>query len=149
MIALICLFQGINVPFIIPSEYKATAETMKHMPQNDTEHPLTGESRRFIVGDRFHSSTNPHKSHLCKFHNINLCQQSHALKTSYQESENNRKNNKRLRSSCMQNFHTHFYYNYLMDLYQNETIVLSQKRRLEEKTKKSVVRDNYFRFVIQ
>ena len=64
---------------------------------------------RYVLGDRFHVANNPHKSPLCWYHDINLLQQSNTIKTSYQESENNRENVWRLRSSCMQNFSSHFY----------------------------------------
>ena len=44
-------------------------------------HPMTGSTRRYVLGDRFHSTTNPHKSSLCKFHDINLCLQANSLKS--------------------------------------------------------------------
>ncbi|CAB3993984.1 Hypothetical predicted protein [Paramuricea clavata] len=84
-------------------------------------HPFTGSSRRYVLGDRFHTASNPHKSPLYEYHNINLLEQSNSIKTSYQESENNRKNVRHLQSSCMQNFSTH-----LMDFYQNTEIVREQ-----------------------
>lgn len=77
--------------------------------------------------------------------------QSNTIKTSYQESENNRKNVRRLRSSCMQSFSTHFFYNFLMDFYQNEAIVKEQKALAEKDLKlgQEVSRDGYMHFVIQ
>ena len=112
--------------------------------------PITGSSWRYILGDRFHSTTNPHKSPLCSFHDIILCLQANALKTSYQEVENNRKNKKRLQSAGVQGFGTHFLYNFLMDFYKNEMIIhkqlLNLKKRLPEGFQ--VKRDKYVRFII-
>lgn len=110
-----------------------------------------GSSQRYILGDRFHSTTNPHKSPLCNFHDINLCLQANALKTSYQEAENNRKNKKRLQSAFVQGFGTHFLFNFLMDFYQNEMIVhkqlLNLKKRLPEGFQ--VKRDKYMLFIYE
>ena len=104
-------------------------------------------SERYVLGDRFHSSTNPHKSPLCEFHNIDKCLQANSLKTSIQESQNHRKNKKRLRSAPMQNFETHAMFNFLMDFYQNREIVEKQRKNLE-KTGHKIVRDRFHRFVI-
>ena len=113
-------------------------------------HPVTGSSRRYVVGGRFHTSSNPHKSLLCSFHDINLCAQKDAIKTSYQECQNNSKNVKRLRSSTMQSFHVHFMYNFLMDYYHNEMIVQKQKSHLKKLLKETQVltRDSYHRFIV-
>ena len=92
---------------------------------------MGGSSRRYVLGDRFHTSTNPHKSPLCDYHNLNLCLQANTIKTSYQKSENHRKNMKRLRSACVQGFGTHFPYNYHMDFYQNEVIIEKQLETLQ------------------
>ena len=112
---LFTLSQGISVPEIVPSKFKDT-DTQSECSGEDFVHPISAKSRRYVVGDRFHSATNPHKSPLCIYHDVNRCAQSNAIKTSYQESENNRKNNIRLRGSCMQNFHHHFFCNYLKGL---------------------------------
>ena len=96
-------------------------ESPEHVPQ--FVHPVSGNTRHFILGDRFHDSTNPHKSPLCRFHNINLCQQANMFKTSFQEMKNNQKNKKHLHSSCMQGFGVHYLYNYLMDFYDNKDFV--------------------------
>lgn len=137
------------MPEIVPVEYRTTVAAAK--PESSLlhfDHPVSQTSRRFVVGDRFHTSANPHKSPLCEYHNINNCAQAFTLKTSYQESENNRKNKNRLRSSCMQSFHIHFYYNYLMDFYQNEKVVEEQKQKLEATSGRAVSRDRYMKFVI-
>ena len=83
-------------------------------------------TRRYVLGDRFHNRSNPHKSPLCVYHDIDKCQQSLTIKTSYQEVKNSHKNWRRLRSSCAQS---------LMDYYQNEAIVQSQRLRLESMLK--------------
>lgn len=64
------------------------------------------------------------------------------------ESENNRKNIRRLRSACVQNFGVHFLYNYLMDFYQNEQIVHSQLSYLKKHFQGTgeIVRDKFMRF---
>ena len=109
-----------------------------------------GSSRRYVVGDRFHTTTNPHKSHLCQFHDINLCLQRDTIKTSYQECQNNSKNIKCLRCSTMQSFPVHFIYNYLMDFYHNEEIVEKQRKQLASTLKEgqSLKRDRFLRFVV-
>ena len=113
-------------------------------------HPLVDTNRHFILGDRFHAATNPHQSHLCRYHDLDLCLQANTLKTSIQESQNNRKNQKRLRSSTIQNFETHVTYNYLMDFYQNEEVVDRQRKIMEQRLSKGqhLSRDKFLRFTI-
>jgi len=115
----------------------------------ELEHPLTRSTDRYVMGDRFHTATEPHKSPLCEFHNLQHCNQAFTIKTSYQESENNRKNFLRLRSSTMQSFPVHFLYNYLMDFYHNENIVSSQKLKIEKTldANQFLSRDIYHRFI--
>ena len=80
------------MPEIVPAEFKpVSVDDEVKDSANKWTHLITGSSRRYILGDRFHSTTNPHKSPLCSFHDINLCLQANALKTSYQEAESNRK----------------------------------------------------------
>ena len=139
-----------SVPLLTTAEYRE--KDINIFQSNDTMvHPLTGSSRRYVLGDRFHTASNPHKSPLCEYHNINLLAQSNSIKTSYQESENNRKNVCRLRSSCMQNFSTHFFYNYLMDFYQNMEIVNGQYDIVSKKLKtgQRICRNAYMQFVIK
>ena len=143
-------FQGVSVPTIVPEEFQSSkTETFNQgISGNVNKHPLTGSSRRYVRGDRFHSKSNPHKSPLCSFHNIDLCQQASTIKTSIQESLNNKKNKKRNRSSYTQNIKTHIYYNYLMNYYKNEEIVRKQKRYLEITSFKQVNRDQFMRFIL-
>jgi len=144
--------EGVNVPDIVPAEFRPVSVDVEVEGTADKwVHPITGSSRRYILGDRFHSTTNPHKSALCNFHDINLCLQANALKTSYQEAENNRKNKKRLQSACVQGFGTHFLYNFLMDFYQNEIIIHKQLLNLKKGLPEGfqVKRDRYRRFVYE
>ena len=138
------------MPDIVPAEFKPVS-VEGGGNEDPWAHPMTGSSRRYVLGDRFHSTTNPHKSSLCKFHDINLCLQANSLKTSYQEAENNRKNKKRLQSACVQGFGTHFFYNFLMDFYQNEIIVQKQLQNLQKRLPEGfrIKRDKYMRFVYE
>uniref|UniRef100_A0A7M5UYH7 HMG domain-containing protein n=2 Tax=Clytia hemisphaerica TaxID=252671 RepID=A0A7M5UYH7_9CNID len=139
-----------DVPNIVPIEFRDVAPIPMN-PKNSNVHPITYKERRYVAGDRFHTGTNPHKSPLCEYHNVNLAQQGNTLKTSYQESMNNKKNKLRNRTSCTQGFLHHFYYNYLMNFYENEEIVSKQRRNLENmvsNTGKIVKRDEYSRFVV-
>lgn len=131
------IFKNIDIAMMTVAEFRDSDN--KPIDSPDTlAHPLTGSTRRYMLGDRFHTGSNPHKSPLCHYHNINLLNQSNTIKTSYQESENSRKNSRRLRSSCMQNFSTHFLYNFLMDFYQNEMIVKKQRNNIEKSLDKSL-----------
>ncbi len=138
-----------NVPEIVPEEFSC----LKPQPVTDPnltgyEHPISKSNRRYVLGDRFHANNHPHKSPLCAYHDIDLCAQGTTIKTSYQESQNNRKNKKRLRSSCMQSIHTHIFYNFLMDFYDNEEVVKKQTEELQSKTGRKICRDKNLRFVI-
>ena len=143
----------VSVPQVVPSEFssvKLSEGNLNFDPANPLQHPLTGSTRRYVVGDCFHTSTNPHKSKLCGFHDINLCIQRDTIKTSYQECQNNSKNIKRLRSSTMQSFPVHFIYNYLMDFYHNESIVQKQHKQLSSTLQDGQIlkRDKFLRFVV-
>lgn len=141
----------VDVPEIVPTEYRGTSTQLpKAEDLEPFQHPVTLSTQRYVLGDRFHSSSNPLKSPLCVYHDINKCRQRLTIKTSYQEVENSRKNQRRLRSSCAQSFDTHFLFNYLMDFYQNELIVKDQWRKLQSMLKEgeSITRDAYKRFVI-
>jgi single-stranded DNA-specific DHH superfamily exonuclease len=91
---------------------------------------------------------------LCEFHDINLCRQANVYSaTSYQEMKNHQKNKKHLRSSCMQGFGVHFLYNFLMDFYDNEEIVIKQEEMLSKTVKglkgKEIKRDKHSRFYFE
>ena len=83
-----------------------------------------------MLGDRFHTTTNPHKSPLCSYHDVNLADESNTLKTSIQESQNFRKNVRRLRSAGQRQMEVHIAFNFLMDYYQNEEVVQKQYKCL-------------------
>lgn len=138
-------FQNNDVPQIVPSEFRKANENIS-ISQDHKIHPLTGETRRYICGDRFHNQTEPHKSHLCLFHDIDTSNQSSTIKTSFQESLNHKKNLRRNRASCVQDILHHIFYNYLMNYYDNEQVVSAQKNFLTEKYSKKITRDEYLRF---
>lgn len=131
-----------NVPAIVSPEYSDGTTTRRDSDPTSQRH--------FVLGDRFHSSSEPHKSPLCQYHDLDLCCQANTIKTSTQESQNNRKNVKRLRSSCMQSFEVHIAFNYLMDYYQNEEIVANQRKIIEKDLVdgKKIIRNNLMRFII-
>jgi hypothetical protein len=114
-------------------------------------HSLIVVTGTCLVIDSIQVLYNPHKSPLCQFHDINLCAQANSITTSVQECQNNSKNVRRLRSSCQQNFGTHIFFNYLMDYYQNEQIVQSQKINLckDKKDNEVLVRDELLRFKLE
>ena len=132
-------------------EYRRSSVTLNNPDANPPlVHPVSGKCRRYVLGDRFHVSTSPHKSPLCEFHDINLCRQANVYATSYQEMKNYQKNKKRLRSSCMQGFGVHFLYNFLMDFYDNEEIVIKQEEMLSKTVEgKEIKRDKYSRFYFE
>ncbi|KAL9977107.1 hypothetical protein ACROYT_G014478 [Oculina patagonica] len=145
--------KGISVPQSVLPEYLASSVAPDCRLNEDKPlmHSLSGDCRRYILGDRFHSASNLHKSKLCAFHDINLRLQANSLKTSYQECENNRKNICKLRGACVQGFGVHFLYNYLMDYYQNEQIVHREVALLKRNAQGNcdIVRDEFMRFVFK
>ena len=127
-----------NVPAIVPPEYSDGTQLRK-------------QTYKTILFWETGSIPPPiHTSPLCQYHNIDLCTQAPTIKTSIQESQNNRKNMRRLRSSCMQSFEVHIAYNFLMDFYQNEEIICRQTKTIEKTLQKGekVIRDSNLRFII-
>ena len=139
-----------DFPHIVPAEYRVVSAPKPPEEIEHLQHPISGNSRRFFLGDRFHTSNKPHKSPLCLFHNIDLCAQGNTIKTSDQESKNFRKNMRRMRSSTLQGFGLHFCCNYLMDFYQNEAIVKQQVNKISKHLKEGqqIVRDRYHRLSV-
>lgn len=139
-----------NFPCLVAMEYSDGTYRRKE-PANGLAHPLLDTDRHFVLGDRFHSTNDPHKSELCRYHNLDLCLQANTIKTSTVESQNNRKNQRRLRSSTVQNFETHLTFNYLMDFYQNEEVVEKQLKVLKGHLSEAqhVARDRFLRFTIE
>ena len=74
-------------------------------------HPKTNDARKYFVGDRFHEANYPHKSELCRFHDIKNVPELVGAKTSGQENLNFVRNWRRLRSACTQKPETHLFYN--------------------------------------
>lgn len=145
----ICFFlKQVSIPDLASSELKPQVTPVKNVSK--WQHPTTGLNRRYIVDDRFHSSVNPQKSELCAYRSMNLLEQSNCIGTSYQESVNQLKK-KRLQSSTVQSFFVHFLYNYLMDFYGNEQVVLKQQRELNSRLgpNQVIIRDEFQRFIIK
>ena len=112
-----------NVPEIVPQEYWGTSTQLpKPEDLEPFQHPVTLSTQWCILADRFHSSQNPHKSPLCRYHDIDKCLQSLTIKTSYQEIENSCKNQWKLPSPCAQSFGMHFLFNYLMNFYHEANV---------------------------
>ena len=63
------------MPEVVPAEYSCCPRSLPTLDEDkkDMPHPLTGSERSYVLGDRFHNASNPHKSPLCQFHDINLC----------------------------------------------------------------------------
>ena len=144
-VSIFFLMQGdVDVPYIVPQEFRDMSRQLQNPEDLEKlQHPVTMTTWRYVLGDCFRNKSNPHKSPLCVYHDIDKCQQSLTIKTSYQEVENSRKNQWHLRSPCAQSCGTHFLFNYLMDYYQNEAIVQSQQLRLESMLKddETIARD--------
>ena len=81
---------------------------------------------------------------------MNLANASNTLKTSIQESQNFRKNARRLRSAGQQQMEVHIAFNYLMDFYQNEEIVQKQLMNLKQGILpgQRIVRNKWLRYII-
>ena len=147
----VTFLKGISVPDIVPVEYQSENITRTQKGTEELRHPVTGTARHYVLGDCFHSITKPRKSLLCRYHDIDLCIQATALKSSYHESEKIVKKKLRLRSSTMQSFHVHFMYSVFMDFYRNKAIVAQQRENLLKRLKISdteLKRDQYLRFKV-
>ena len=60
----------VSIPEVVPAEFssvKLSEGNLNFDLASPLQHPLTGSARRYVVDDRFHTSTNPHKSKLCVF----------------------------------------------------------------------------------
>jgi len=124
----------VSLPDLEPSSHK---KEHQEMPSPDTlqehEHPLTGKPDKYFCGDRFHDKRFPHKSQLCRYHDINLVPQLNTSKTSEQENVNSMRNRLRLRSTCTQNLGTHLFYNgIVMDRAHNRAVVKRQADQLQK-----------------
>ena len=142
--------KGHIVPEFITPEFQAANFVEECTPLGPFQHPVNKSSSHYILGDRFHNMASPHKSPLCLYHDVNLGNGSNTLKTSIQESQNYRKNARRLRSAGQQQMEVHISFNFLMDFYQNEEIVQKQLTNLEKGLcdGQKLIRNKWLRFVI-
>jgi hypothetical protein len=52
-------FIKVSVPHLVPLEFQSSRMEYKDEQElQEWEHPVTGHRHRYVVGDRFHSSTN-------------------------------------------------------------------------------------------
>lgn len=131
LIHILFVLLKVSIPELAPLDVRDRNVALPPPNQlSGSEHPITRSRERYVAQDRFHASSEPHKSPLCVYHDINNWKQACSIKTSQQESENHRKNQLRLRSSTQQSFPVHFTYNFLMDFYQNEKVVQQQREEL-------------------
>ena len=109
-------------------------KTLPHSSElQSEEHPKTRDTKRYFLGDQFHNTNFPHKSELCRYHDINLCPQLKTVKTSNQENIQNIRNQLRLRTACTQIPATHMFYNaVVMDRAHNRKIVKQQSMDLRK-----------------
>ena len=70
------LLQNQNFPCIVAMEYSDGRHRRKE-PVTGLAHPLLGTNRHIELGDQFHSSTDPHNSELCGYHNLDLSSSNH------------------------------------------------------------------------
>ena len=87
----------------------------------------------------------PHKSQLCRYHDVNLVPELKGVPTSGQENLNSIRNRTRLRTTCTQKLETHMFYNTTMDRAHNREVVRKQARLLG---KSMYSRDPDWKFVV-
>ncbi len=143
LVVYFCNFQGCKCP----STYNTRIYDAPPCKVDSLVHPVLKSAQRYIMGDRFHNMKSAHKSPLCRFHNVHLREQAASVKTSYQESRNKAKKDRRIQCACVQDFLVHYLYKELMDFYQNERIVEDQKRFLLKNSHDP--REDFHRFVIK
>ena len=121
-----------------------------HTYSHSMVHPLTNEVNRYIVGDRFHDGhkTSGHKKATCKYHCIDLCPELVGFQSITSEVLNSKIKTTRLQSSNQQNLHHYFFYNRLMDHWNNLQIVHKQWLQMQRRAEpgETVGRDVYHRF---
>ena len=121
-----------------------------HTYSHSMVHPLTNSVERYVVGDRFHDGpkTSGHKKTTCKYHNIDLCPELFSFQTVTSEVLNSKIKSTRLQSSSQQNLHHYFFYNRLMDHWNNLKIVQKQWVQMHRRAKEGevIARDILHRF---
>ena len=127
-----------SIPELEPQDQKSHTTSLPHESDlRPHEHPLTRKTDKYFCGDRFHEKRFPHRSELCRYHNINLVPQLKTAKTSEQENVNSIRNTHRLRSTCTQKLGTHLFYNaVVMDRAHNRGIVRKQGEELNKDVSK-------------
>ena len=113
------------------SDVKCPPPKMDSLTEN--QHPQTMDTDKYFFGDRFHDKNFPHKSELCRHHDINLIRELKTVPTSGQENLNSIRNRLRLRSTCTQKLSTHLLYNgVVMDRAHNRDVVMKQAETMEK-----------------
>ena len=109
-----------NCPDILPlSVYpRKMNENLLENPTDANVHPITQKVTRLVLGTKLsesHKTTNE-----CLFHNINNCNQASCVKTMSQEGLQVRRKSKRVTPGKRQSFESHFCFNFLMDILENQ-----------------------------
>ena len=119
----------------VPSSHQIIEE---HNYSQSMVHPLTQTVDRYIVGDRFHDGpkTSGHKRDTCRFHNMKWCPELLNFQSVTSEVINSRIKTTRLKCSSQQNLTHYFFYNRLMDHWDNVSIVSKQFQQMQAKSKR-------------
>ena len=123
----------------------------EHSYSRSIIHPLTQTVNRYIVGDRVHDGpkTSGHKRDTCRFNNMKWCPELLSFQSVTFEVINSRIKSIRLESSSQQNFAHYFFYNRLMDYWNNLSVVTKQLKQMQDKAQNGevIIRDKLHRFV--
>ena len=94
--------------------------------QDKSNHPISGKIERLVLGTKLSES---HKTaNECLYHDVKNCKQANRIKTMAQEGHQMRRKSKRVTAGKRQSFESHFLFNYLMDILEN------QKTRKKQET---------------
>ena len=128
----------LSIPELTPQSHKKKITDLPSKGDLEPhEHPYARNTQKYFCGDRFHDKRFPHKSELCRYHNINLVRELKTGTTSMQENVNSMRNRLRLRNTCTQNVPTHLFYNAIvMDRAHNREIVKKQAEQLNKDVSK-------------
>ena len=121
-----------------------------HTYSHSMVHPLTNEVDCYIVGDRFHDGhkTSGHKKTTCKYHSIDLCPELVGFQSATSEVLNSKIKQHDCSQATNKIFTTTFFYNRLMDHWNNLQIVHKQWLQMQRRAEpgETVGRDVYHRF---
>ena len=82
-------------------------------------HPISKSVTRKVLGTKLSES---HKTqNECLYHNVNCCKQASYNKTMVQEGLQMRRKSKRVTAGKRQSLESHFCFNFLMDVLENQT----------------------------